>query len=97
MPTLESFAAVTRKVIASEGFADYLPTVLYPSRKALAALQGAPKGEKLEAIAVAWAAKGAVGDEEFLVAFKVSGSSFKIVRRHAGQFEERVFHVSDNA
>ena len=97
MATLEQFAEITRNVIASEGFDDYLPTVLYPNRKSLAALEGVPPTVNLEATAVAWATKGAIGDEEFLVAFKVSESSFKIIRRHVGYFEEGVFNVTTNA
>jgi hypothetical protein len=97
MASIEEFANITRKVISSEGFDEYLPTVLYPNRKSLAALDGVPQNEDLEPIAVAWATKGAIGDEEFLVAFKISGTRFKIVRRSAGHFESGIFDVVNNA
>ena len=49
----------------------------------------------LEAIALEWAANGAVGDEEFLVAFKTAPTQFKVIRRHRGTHEEAVFDVRD--
>jgi hypothetical protein len=95
--TLEVFAEITRTVIASGGFADFLPTVLYPQRKQVMALEGVPRDADVDAIAVAWAADGAIGEEEFLVAFKISEHEFKIVRRLAGEFEVGVFNAESNA
>jgi hypothetical protein len=40
MASIELFADITRKVIATSGFDDFLPTALYPERKALVALDG---------------------------------------------------------
>ena len=61
----------SRGTIEHEGFDDYLPTVLYPNRAHIVALEGVPNGAGLESVALEWAAKGAMGDEEFLVAFKI--------------------------
>jgi hypothetical protein len=93
MATVDEFAIITRRVIAKDGFDDYLPTALYPTRKHVVVLEGVPTGVDLEPIAVEWAAKGAIGDEEFLVAFKVAPTKFKVIRRSAGRQEEEVFDV----
>ena len=69
--SIDDFARITQKIISQSGFNDYLPTVLYPIRAHIAALEGAPDGPDLEAIVLDWATKGAIGDEEFLVAFRV--------------------------
>ena len=94
MATVDEFAKITKKVIARDGFGDYLPTAFYPRRKEVLVLEGAPKGAGLERIALSWAKKSAHGDEEFLVAFKVGPAKFKIIRRHAGRQEEKTFDVS---
>jgi hypothetical protein len=93
--TIEEFARITKRIIARDGFDGYLPTALYPGRKHVVVLEGVPPNSDLESIAVEWAAKGAVGDEEFLVAFKVGPNTFKVVRRHSRVQEERVFHVAE--
>jgi hypothetical protein len=76
------------------GFDDYLPTAFYPSRKEVLVLEGVPKAADLEPIVLSWARKSAYGDEEFLVAFKVGPTKFKVIRRHSGQQEEKTFDVS---
>jgi hypothetical protein len=96
MATLEQFAKITRKVVAEDGFDDYLPTALYPERKHIVVLEGAPEGVDLEPIAIRWADQGAISGEEYLVAFKVGPKQFKIVRRYPGGQEEGVFDVADD-
>ena len=96
VPTVEEFARITRKVIAHEGFDDYLPTALYPNRAHIAALEGVPARADLETIALEWAANGAIGDEEFLVAFKIGPTKFKVIRRNVGIHEEAVFDIRDD-
>jgi hypothetical protein len=97
MATLDEFAAMTKRIIASDGFDDYFPTAVYPGRRHVVVLEGAPEGPELESIAVDWAAKGAAEGEEFLVAFKVGPEQFKVVRRFAGVQEEKVYDVADDA
>jgi len=96
MASLETFATITRNVVADGEFVEFLPTVLYPERRQLAALEGIPAGADTESIAVEWATEGALGKEEFLVAFRVSDSEFKIVRRFAEGFEAGIFNVKPN-
>jgi hypothetical protein len=95
--TIGVFEAITRRVITENGFDGFLPTVLYPLRKQLAALDGAPESPDLERIVLAWAAKGAVGDEEFLVAFKIGPNEFKIIRRSREGMEYEAFNVAGDA
>ena len=90
MATLDDFAAMTKRIIASDGFDNYLPTAFYPGRRQVVVLEGAPQGPELESIAVKWAERGAVGGEEFLVAFKFGPDRFKVVRRCAGVHEDVV-------
>jgi hypothetical protein len=96
MPTVDEFARITRRVIARDGFEEYLPTALYPDRQHIVVLEGAPEGADVERIALAWATKGAIADEEFLVAFKVAPTKFKVVRRHADGREEGVFDAASD-
>lgn len=98
MASLDTFARITRTVIADGEFEEFLPTVLYPKRKQLAALDGVPLEADIEAIAVSWAAEGALAeDEEFLVAFRISSDEFKIVRRFNKEFETGTFKASPDA
>src|SRR5262245_12320386 len=96
MVTLDEFALITRRVIARDGFEGYLPTALYPERRHILHLDGVPDDADLEPIATRWAAASAVGDEEYLAAFKVSATQFKIMRRSSAGQEEGVFDVADD-
>ena len=88
---MDAFAAMTQRVIASDGFEAYLPTACYPERRVLRVLEGAPESLDLEAIVLDWAMAAKEGDEELLVAFKVASAHFKVVRRAGGSIEERVY------
>jgi hypothetical protein len=91
MPSISSFAEITRRVIARNGFDQHLPTVLYPARKYVLVLEGAPPTEDLEAVALDWARSNAVGDEESLLAFKVSATQFKVIQRQGASLDAEVF------
>ena len=95
MVTVDEFASITRRIIARDGIDNYLPTALYPARKHVVALQGVPEGANLERISTEWAAKGAIGNEEYLVAFQLDATRFKIIRRYSGGLEEGVFAVDE--
>jgi len=96
MATVDEFARITRRVVARDGFDDYLPTALYPARRHVVVLEGVPEDADLEPIVLDWAAKGAVGDEEYLVAFKVDATKFKVIRHYSGGQEEGVFDVAED-
>jgi hypothetical protein len=91
--TPDEFAETTQRVVAGGGFSDYQPTAVFPARKEFRVLSGA-LADLAEAKIVEWAAKQAEGNEEFLVAFKVDGKHFKIIRCVAGQqTDSRVYAV----
>jgi hypothetical protein len=91
--TIETFAEMTRRVIARDGYDDFLPTACFPGRRQVAALEGVPISVDIECITSAWAARKAKGDEELLVAFKVSADRFNVVRRMGSESDEAVFPV----
>ena len=94
---IQTFADMTRKVIDTEGFAHFHPTACFPARHAIKALEGVPPdadAERIEAGVLRWAERQAAPDEEFLVAFRISPTQFKIVRRAGGASSEQVFDVS---
>ena len=95
MATIDEFAKITRRVIAKDGLDEYLPTALYPARNHVVALQGVPDGLDLELIVTEWAAKGAIEGEEYLVAFKLDSTRFKVIRHYYGGREEGVFLVGE--
>ena len=92
---MDAFAAMTRRVIASDGFDRYLPTACYPERRVLRVLEDAPDTEQLEVIALEWALSWLEGAEEVLVAFKVDAAHFKVIRRAADLSEECVYSITE--
>ena len=78
--TTKDFAVITRRVIAKEGFENFQPTACYPERRVVKSLAGLPEDIDSEEAALDWAFQGSVNDEEFLVAFKISDDSFRVVR-----------------
>ncbi|HDP88878.1 MAG TPA: hypothetical protein ENN42_02830 [Thioalkalivibrio sp.] len=95
---IQTYATVTRKVIAEEGFAHFHPTACFPARRLIKALEGVPpdaEPERIEAGVLLWAERQAEPGEEFLVAFKIGPTQFKIVRRVGDQAESAVFNAQD--
>ena len=90
---LETFAEITRRVIRKDGFEGSLPTVLLPARREVRVLEGIPADVAHEEAALRWADGTAQPGEEYLVAFKVSPSQFKVVRRAGGVREEGLFDL----
>ena len=91
---IEEFASITRNVIAESGFDDFLPTACFPERRELRALTGLPDDEDPEKPVLEWAEGLAVGPEEFLVAFKVDASHFKVIRKLRDDTVSKTFAVS---
>src|SRR5580658_8388711 len=94
-PTMKAdeLAAITRRVIQSQGFAEFAPTACFPERRDIRTLAGVPYDEDHASIATDWAADLAMPNEEYLVAFKHSASQFKIMRCVAGQCEHHIYPV----
>jgi hypothetical protein len=93
--TIQQFAESTLRVIAQGGFADHIPTVLFPERSHLAALEDVPPDVDIEDASRKWAHEKAQGAEEYLLVFKIDATHFKVVRHFAGSFEEGVFKIPD--
>ncbi|MFN7988657.1 MAG: hypothetical protein U0529_14370 [Thermoanaerobaculia bacterium] len=93
-PSIASFAAITRRVIARDGFDGFLPTVLYPARKVVIVLEGVPASEAVEPIAIRWASEGAHEDEPFLLAFRVDPDHFKVFHRVGSVLTHATFAVA---
>lgn len=89
--TTDDFIAMTQRVIAKDGFDDYLPTLILPTHSKILALQGVPDDVDIEEASRKWATEK-VGDssEDYYLAFKVDDARFKVVTRIAGVAEERI-------
>ena len=79
--TLDEFSNMTKRIIADNGFEEYVPTAIYPARRHIQTFMGLPPDLEMERAVLKWAAEDAQNDEEFLVAFKVDESHFKVIRR----------------
>ena len=93
--TIKQFAAMTQRVIASDGFDRFLPTACYPARREVAALEGLPPDIEPEPAVLKWAAKNAKRGELHLVAFKSGPLQFTVVRVEGADRESAVFVVTD--
>ncbi len=91
--TPSDFAAITQRVIADQGFEEFQPTACFPSRRDIRALAGVPADEDIRKIVIEWAKEIADLDEEFLVAFKTSDNTFRVVRIQGTLEEEAEFQV----
>lgn len=91
--TIEDFIAMTRRIIAKDGFDDYLPTLVLPARRHISVLEGIPSKVDVELAARRWAEREAKPDEDFFLAFKVDAGNFKVVVRSNGSVTERLADV----
>jgi hypothetical protein len=93
--TIDEFASMTKRIIEQEGFKDYLPTLCFPGRQHIMVLEGISddKQSDVRRIAFEWALDKAQGDEEFLLAYKEDADHFRIIRRCAGHFADKLFQV----
>jgi hypothetical protein len=90
---IEQFIAMTHRVIEEEGFGDYLPTLLLPQRQDVRVLDGIPEGNDIESQAKGWAERSVNEDQDFILAFKVDASHFKVVARIDGINSEKLCDV----
>jgi hypothetical protein len=89
--TLNEFSEITKQVIARDGLENYHPTVCYPARREIKVLTGVPPAVDLETAVLNWAAKSIQPNEEFLVAFRLDGTRFKIIRRVGPYSEDDIY------
>lgn len=92
--TLDDFAEVTQRIIANQGFADFRPTACFPIRREIRVLSELPKGQDVEIASMDWARGLAGPDEDFLIAFKVSPVSFKVIRVAGAITESQLFRAA---
>lgn len=91
--TLDNFAELTQRIIATQGFADFQPTACFPSRREVRVLSDLPAGQDAEVSSMDWARGLAEPDESFLVAVKVSAVTFKVIRVAGATTESRIFRA----
>jgi len=91
--TLDEFSKTTQHIISNEGFDAYLPTACYPGRREIKVLTGLPSHVDPEKAVFDWAAKSAQKNEEFLVAFKIDASHFKVIRCVGPFIEDETYAV----
>ena len=89
---LDQFVKMTQRIIAEDGFDNYLPTLLLPATREVRVLdQVEGDGESLGI--TDWLAEQVEPDEDFLVAFKADDAHFMVVGRIDGQPCERLCAV----
>ncbi len=95
--TLDEFAELTRRIVGRDGFDDFAPTACFPERQEVRVLDGLPEGVDVEEAARSWALENANSNEEVLIAFRVDPERFKIIRRAAGCFENKIYDAGSAA
>ena len=89
---LDQFVKMTQRIIAEDGFDNYLPTLLLPATREVRVLdQVEGDGESLGV--TDWLSEQVGPDEDFLVAFKAGDAHFMVVGRLGGQACERLCEV----
>lgn len=91
--TVDDFIAMTRRVIARDGFERYVPTLVLPKRRHIAVLEGMPPDVDVEAAAKKWARGKVNADEDYLLAFKLDAAHFKVIARLGSSEQQRVAAV----
>ena len=88
--TIVGFIAMTRRIIAKDGFDGYLPTLVLPERRHVTVLEGMPPDVDTEAASRKWASSKVGESEDYFLAFKIDPGQFKVVARLEGVEQERV-------
>lgn len=90
---IDRFEQMIQKIIREDGFANYLPTLLLPTRRQVRVMD-AQEDEQGQAIALSdWVAEQVEDGEDFLVAMKVDEAHFMVMGRIDGQACERLCAV----
>jgi hypothetical protein len=87
---IDQFIAITRRLILRDGFDGYLPTLLIPGSKHVRVLEGVPGEQNIDAAVASWVNRTTNPGEDFIVAYKIDSSHFKVVSRVEGQTRERI-------
>ena len=89
---LDQFVKMTQRIIAEDGFDNYLPTLLLPATREVRVLD-LVEGDGESLGITDWLAEQVGPDEDFLVAFKAGDAHFMVVGRLGGQACERLCEV----
>ena len=89
---LDQFVKMTQRIIAEDGFDNYLPTLLLPATREVRVLDQVDGGGESLGI-TDWLAEQVGPDEDFLVAFKAGDAHVIVVGRLGGQACERLCEV----
>ena len=89
---LDQFVKMTQRIIAEDGFDNYLPTLLLPATREVRVLDQVEGGGESLGI-TDWLSEQVAQDEDFLVAFKAGDAHFMVVGRLGGQSCERLCAV----
>ena len=89
---LDQFVKMTQRIIAEDGFDNYLPTLLLPATREVRVLDQVDGGGESLGI-TDWLSEQVRQDEDFLVAFKAGDAHFMVVGRLGGQACERLCEV----
>ena len=89
---LDQFVKMTQRIIAEDGFDNYLPTLVLPATREVRVLDQVDGGGESLGI-TDWLAEQVAPDEDFLVAFKAGDAHFMVVGRLGGQACERLCEV----
>jgi hypothetical protein len=90
---IDQFAEITRAIIEDDGFEGFLPTLLLPQQNKVVVLDDLPADAAVEPIAVDWAGATAGLDQDYLLAFKLDASHFKVIARLDGERQEGLYRV----
>ncbi len=85
--TIDDFIGMTQRIIAQDGFEDFLPTLVLPDSQQVAVLEGVPVTVtvNVETAARNWADRKAGAGEDYFLACKSDPAHFKVVARVKGR------------
>ncbi|QTD45881.1 hypothetical protein [Ottowia testudinis] len=82
---LDQFVKMTQRIIAEDGFDNYLPTLLLPAKREIRVLDDVGDGAGPTLGITDWLSEQVQPDEDFLVAFRADNAHFMVVGRIDGQ------------
>ena len=91
--TIDDFVAMTRRIIAKDGFDNYLPTIVVPGRRHIAVLDAIPSGVEIETAAKEWLIRTVEPGEDYFLVFKLDLKQLKILARLDGEEQVRIATV----
>lgn len=87
---IDEFIEITYRVIAKDGFDEYIPTMLLPISKEVLVLEDVPEYVNIDITVSKWIERKAKNGKDFIVAYKINNNHFKVIARINGNMEERI-------